>query len=90
MFGFIVGNGLRKYPIYNSNMLCSNLMDIAGKMLATSIVHCGFVFPIFAPFVYQYISTATLESTQHLLQLDGITNVDLLYVCKMVVIFFNF
>ena len=62
-------------------------MDIAGEMLATSIVHCGFVFPIFAPFVYQYISTATLES---LLQLDGITNFDLLYVCEMVVIFFNF
>ena len=69
-------------------MLCSNLMDIAGEMLDTS--NCGFVFPIFAPFVYQYISTVTLESTQHLLQLDGITNFDLLYVCKMVVIFFNF
>ena len=88
MFGFIVGNGLRKYPIYNSNMLCSNLMDIAGEMSDTS--NCGFVFPILAPFVYQYISTATLESTQHFLQLDGITNFDLLYVCKMVVIFFNF
>ena len=88
MFGFIVGNGLRKYPIYNSNMLCSNLMDIAGEMLATS--NCGFVFPIFAPFVYQYIQTATLESTQHLLQLDDITNFDLLYVCEMVVIFLVF
>ena len=41
---------LRKYPVYNSNMLYSNLMDIAGGMLATSIVHCGFGFPIFAPF----------------------------------------
>ena len=81
MFGFIVGNGLRKYPIYNSNMLCSNLMDIAGEMLATSIVHCGFVFPIFAPFVYQYISTGTLESTQYLLQLDDFTNFDVRYVC---------
>ena len=86
MFGFIVGNGLRKYPIYNSNMLCSNLMDIAGEMLATS--NCGFVFPIFAPFVYQYIQTATLESTQHLLQLDDITNFDVLYVCEMAVIFY--
>ena len=69
-------------------MLCSNLMDIAGEMLATS--NCGFVFPIFAPFVYQYIQTATLESTQHLLQLDDITNFDLLYVCEMVVIFLVF
>ena len=63
-------------------------MDIAGEMLATS--NCGFVFPIFAPFVYQYIQTATLESTQHLLQLDDITNFDLLYVCEMVVIFLVF
>ena len=85
-----MGKGLRKYPIYNINMLCLNLKDIAGEMLATSIVHCGFVFPIFAPFVYQYISTGTLESTQHLLQLDDITNFDVLYVCEMVVIFFRF
>ena len=63
-------------------------MDIAGEMLATSIVHCGFVFPIFAPFVYQYISTGTLESTLHLLQLDDITNFDVLHVCEMVAIFF--
>ena len=85
-----MGKGLRKYPIYNINMLYLNLKDIAGEMLATSIVHCGFVFPIFAPFVYQYISTGTLESTQHLLQLDDITNFDVLYVCEMVVIFFRF
>ena len=71
-------------------MSCSNLMDIAGEMLATSIVHCGFVFPIFTPFAYQYISTGTLESTKYLLQLDDITNFDVLYVCKMVVIFFSF
>ena len=70
-------------------MLCLNLKDIAREMLATSIVHCGFVFPIFAPFVYQYISTGTLESTQHL-QLDDITNFDVLYVCEMVVVFFRF
>ena len=63
-------------------------MDIAGEMLATSIVHCGFVFPIFASFVYQDIWTGTLESTQHLLQLDDITDFDVLYVCEMVVIFF--
>ena len=63
-------------------------MDIAGEMLATSIVHCGFVFPIFAPFVYQYISTGTLESTQHRLQLDDVTNFDVLYACEMVVIVF--
>ena len=69
-------------------MLCSNLMDIAGKILATSIVHFGFVFPIFAPFVYQYISTGTLESNLHLLQLNDITNFDVRYVCKMVVCFF--
>ena len=65
-------------------------MDIAGEMLATYIVHCGFVFPIFAPFVYQYILTGTLESTQHLLQLDDITNLDFLYVCEMVAMFFSF
>ena len=70
-------------------MLCLNLKDIAREMLATSIVHCGFVFPIFAPFVYQYISTGTLERTQHL-QLDDITNFDVLYVCEMVVVFFRF
>ena len=69
-------------------MLCSNLMDIAGEMLATSIVHCGFAFPIFAPFVYQYTSTGTLESTLHLLQLDDITNFDVRQVCKIVVIYF--
>ena len=63
-------------------------MDIAGEMLATSIVHCDFVFPIFATFVYQDIWTGTLESTQHLLQLDDITDFDVLYVCEMVVIFF--
>ena len=70
-------------------MLCSNLMDIAGEMLATSIVHCGFVFPIFTPFAYQYISTETLESTKYLLELDDITNLTN-YICKMVVIFFSF
>ena len=32
------------------------------------------------------ISTGTLESTQHLLQLDDITNFDIRYVCEMVVI----
>ena len=69
-------------------MLCSNLMDIAGEMLATSIVHCGFGFPIFAPFVYQYISIGTLESTLHLLQLDDITNFDVRQVCKIVAIYF--
>ena len=58
-------------------------------MLATSIVHCGFVFPIFAPFVYQYILTGTLESTQHLLQLDDITNFDVLYVCEIFLVFSN-
>ena len=62
-------------------------MDIAGEMLATSIVHCSFVFLIFAPFVYQYISAGTLESTQHRLQLDDVTNFDVLYACEMVVIF---
>ena len=46
------------------------------------------MFPIFAPFVYQYISTGTLESTQHRLQLDDVTNFDVLYACEMVVIFF--
>ena len=46
------------------------------------------LFPIFAPFVYQYISTGTLESTQHRLQLDDVTNFDVLYACEMVVIFF--
>ena len=65
-------------------------MDIAGEMLATSIVHCGFGFPIFAPFVYQYISTGTLESTLHLLQLDDITNFDVCQAFQMVVIFFSF
>ena len=68
-------------------MLCSNLMDIAGEMLATSIVHCDFGFPIFAPFVYQYISTGTLEGTLHLLQLDDITNFDVRQVCEIVVFF---
>ena len=87
-FGFIVGNGLREYPTYNSNMLCSNLMDIAGEMLATSIVHCGFGFPTFASFVYQCISTGRLESTLHLLQLDNITNFDVRQVCEMVAFFF--
>ena len=88
VFGFTVGNGFRKYPICSSNMLCSNLMDIAGEMLATSIVHCGFGFPIFATFVYQYISAGTLETTPHLLQLDDITNFDVRQICEMVVIFF--
>ena len=69
-------------------MLYSNLIDIAGGMLATSIVHCGYGFPIFAPFVYQYISAGTLESTLHLLQLDEITNFDVRQVCEMVLIFF--
>ena len=32
-----------------------------GEMSATSIVDCGFVFPIFTPFAYQYFSTGTLE-----------------------------
>ena len=68
-------------------MLCSNLMDIARKMLATSIVHCRFGFPIFAPFVYQYILTETLESTLPLLQLDDITNFSVRQVCEMVVFF---
>ena len=52
--------------------------------------HCGFGFLIFAPFVYQYISTGTLESTLHLLQLDDITNFDVRQVCEMVVIFLVF
>ena len=56
-------------------------MDIAGEMLATSSFIVVFVFPIFAPFVYQYISTGTLESTQYLLQLDDFTNFDVRYVC---------
>ena len=57
---------------------------------ATFIVYCGFRLPIFAPFVYQYISTGTLESTLHLLQLDDITNFDVRQVCEMVVIFLYF
>ena len=68
-------------------MLYSNLMDIARKMLATSIDHCRFGFPIFAPFVYQYISTETLESTLPLLQLDDITNFGVRQVCEMIVFF---
>ena len=70
-------------------MLCSNLIDIVRKMLATFIVHCGFVFPIFAPFVYQYI-IGTLERTLHLLQLDYITKFYVRQVCEMVVISFSF
>ena len=65
-------------------------MYIAREMLATSIVHCSFLFPIFASFVYQYISTGTLESTLHLLQLYNIANFDVRYVCETVVIFFSF
>ena len=70
-------------------MLCSNLIDIVWKMLATFIVHCGFVFLIFAPFVYQYI-IGTLERTLHLLQLDYITKFYVRQVCEMVVISFSF
>lgn len=62
-------------------------MDITREMLATSIVHCRFGFPIFAPFVYQYISTETLESTLPILLLDDITNFDVRQVCEMVVFF---
>ena len=71
-------------------MLCSNLLYIAREMLATSIIQCSFVFPIFASFVYQYISTETLESTLHLLQLYNVANFDVRYVCETVAFFLVF
>ena len=65
-------------------MICSGLMELAGKMLACSIVHCGFGIAGFAPSVYEYICTGLPEKTFHLIEIQDITNLEVSDMCNKV------
>ena len=64
----------RKLPVHNTGIVLSGLMELAGKLMAHSIIQAGICVNHLAPYVYHYLSSGDLAASMEYVTIQDSPN----------------
>ena len=71
-------------PIHNTDALRSNLLKVAGRIVAASVCHGGPGFPVFSKGVYYYLQNPNTDDLSAYISKDDVIDIDVVEALQKV------